>query len=183
VIADLRVVLDACVLANYAVTDVFLTFAEEPRLFLPRWSETILEETRRTHSKELGWPEHLVISFQEKLREHFPEAMVSGHEWLIEECKNHEKDRHVLACAVHCHAEVIVTFNLRDFPAEALRQWDITAMHPQDQLLSLYGLEPQIGLYKLTLIAGRRKRDLKDYLIDLGRYVPAFCSHVLEEIG
>jgi hypothetical protein len=69
-----------------------LTFAEEPRLFLPRWSETILEETRRTHRKELGWPEHLAISFQEKLREHFPEAMVSGYEWLIEECKNHEKD-------------------------------------------------------------------------------------------
>jgi hypothetical protein len=35
------------------ITDVFLTFAEEPRLFLPRWSEIILEETRRTHCKEL----------------------------------------------------------------------------------------------------------------------------------
>jgi hypothetical protein len=46
VIADFRVVLDACVLANYAVTDV-LTFAEEPRLYLPRWSEKILDETRR----------------------------------------------------------------------------------------------------------------------------------------
>jgi hypothetical protein len=56
-------------------------------------------------------------------------------------------------------------------------------MHPQDQLLSLYGLDQQVGLYKLLQIANKRKKDLKDYLIDLGRFVPAFCGHVLEEIG
>jgi hypothetical protein len=75
-----------------------------------------------------------------------------------------------------------VTFNLRDFPEDALGQWNIVAMHPQDQLLSLYGLVPPLALYKLIQIANRRRKDLKDYLIDLGRYVPAFCRHVLEEI-
>lgn len=159
-IADFRVVLDACVLANYAVTDVFLTFAEEPRLFLPRRSETILDETRRSQ-KKLNWPDRLVKSFHETLSTHFPEAIVTGHECRIEQCKNDEKDRHVLACAIHCHAEVIVTFNLRDFPEEALRQWNIVVMHPQDQLLSLYGLYEQLALYKLTQIAARRKQDLK----------------------
>ena len=74
IIADFRVVLDACVLANYAVTDVFLTFAEEPRLYLPRWSEKILEDTRRTHVR-LNWPADLIESFQEQVREHFPEAL------------------------------------------------------------------------------------------------------------
>jgi hypothetical protein len=88
-----------------------------------------------------------------------------------------------LACAIRCSAEVIVTFNLRDFPDEALKPWNIVAMHPQDQLLSLYGLDQQVGLYKLTQIASRRKTDLKDYLIDLGRFVPAFCGHVIEGIG
>jgi hypothetical protein len=32
IFADFRVVLDACVLANFALADVFLTFAETPRL-------------------------------------------------------------------------------------------------------------------------------------------------------
>jgi hypothetical protein len=140
VIADFRAVLDACVLANYAVTDVFLTFAEEPRLLLPRWSETILDKTRRAHV-EIGWPENLIESFQETLRTHFPEAIITGHEYLIEQCRNEQNDRHALACAIHAKAEVIVTFNLRDFPEEALQPWSITAMHPQDQLLLLYGLD------------------------------------------
>jgi hypothetical protein len=65
IIADFRVVLDAGVLANFAVTHVFLTFAEEPRLYLPRWSEKILEETRHTHER-LDWPAALVESFQNK---------------------------------------------------------------------------------------------------------------------
>jgi hypothetical protein len=109
--------------------------------------------------------------------------MVTGYECFIEQCKNDQNDRHVLACAIQAHAEVIATFNVRHFPEEALKPWNIVAMHPQDQLLSLYGLDQQHGLYKLTQIANRRERDLKDYLIDLGRFVPAFCHHVFEEIG
>jgi hypothetical protein len=45
IFVDFRVVLDARVLANSALVDVFLTFAETPRLYLPRWSEQILEVT------------------------------------------------------------------------------------------------------------------------------------------
>jgi hypothetical protein len=109
--------------------------------------------------------------------------MVTGDECFIDQCENDQDDRHVLANAIQAGAEVITTFNLRDFPDGALKRWNITAMHPQDQLLSLYGLEPQLGLYKMTQIASRRREDLKDYLIDLGRFVPAFCHHILEEIG
>jgi predicted nucleic acid-binding protein len=164
IIADFRVVLDACVLANYAVTDVFLTFAEEPRLYLPRWSEKILEETRRTHER-LKWPGELIDYFQQQVREHFPEALVTDYERYIDLCENDPKDRHVLACAIAGHAEIIVTFNLRDFQPEALQKWNIVAMHPQDQLLSLYGLDPQIGLYKNDqdcLPPGRRFERLSD---------------------
>jgi predicted nucleic acid-binding protein len=181
VISDFRVVLDACVLANHAVTDVFLTFAEEPRLFLPRWSETILDETRRAH-KTMDWPDHLIESFQEQLHEHFPEALVTDYERYINQCDNDPDDRHVLACAIAGRAEIISTFNLSDFPPAALNKWNVLAMHPQDQLLSLYGLEQQISLYKLTQIAFRREMELEDYLIKLGRFVPAFSQHVLGEI-
>ena len=34
-----RVVLDACVLANFSLCDTLLRLAEPPRLFEPKWSE------------------------------------------------------------------------------------------------------------------------------------------------
>jgi hypothetical protein len=34
--ADFKVVLDACVLANFGVCDLLLRLAERPRLYLPR---------------------------------------------------------------------------------------------------------------------------------------------------
>jgi hypothetical protein len=36
----------------------------------------------------------------------------------------------VLAAAIHCGAQEIVTFNLRDFPETVLRPYGIRAIHP-----------------------------------------------------
>jgi hypothetical protein len=53
------------------------------------------------------------VAYREsEIRRHFPEAWVEGHEDLISTMTNHPKDRHVLAAAVRCHAEVIVTHNI-----------------------------------------------------------------------
>jgi hypothetical protein len=41
-------------------------------------------------------------------------------------------DRHVLAAALACVADVIVTFNLRDFPAAVLQPFGVTARTPDD---------------------------------------------------
>jgi predicted nucleic acid-binding protein len=50
----------------------------------------------------------------------FPDALVPGYESLVDGMTNDPKDRHVLAAAVRANAEVIVTFNRRDFPESAL---------------------------------------------------------------
>ncbi len=74
--ADFKVVIDACVLANIAVCDLFLRLAEKPRLFLPRWSTEILDEVERTQSKKLGWPDELVESWCSEVTRSFPDATV-----------------------------------------------------------------------------------------------------------
>lgn len=53
-----------------------------------------------------------------------------------------ENDRHVLAAAIKCRAEVIVTKNLRDFPAEILNEFDIEAQHPDEFISNLLDLSP-----------------------------------------
>ena len=50
-----------------------------------------------------------------------PDALVSGHEALVEGLHLPDPDdRHVLAAAIRCGASVIVTFNQKDFPTVTL---------------------------------------------------------------
>jgi hypothetical protein len=51
-------------------------------------------------------------------------------------------DRHVLAAAIRCGAQVIVTMNLRHFPPESLRRYHIDPQHPDDFVLGLIDLAP-----------------------------------------
>jgi predicted nucleic acid-binding protein len=181
--ADFKVVLDACVLANYGVANLLLLLAEKPRLYLPFWTERILEETRNTQIRRLRWNTAIADSFSTELQKAFPEAMVSGYEYLMDRCTNDEKDRHVLACAIHCKAEVILTFNLRDFPTDSLSPWRIWARHPQDYLLTLFGMEPLHVMSQLGAIAQKRGCSLEDHLIDLGRFVPDFSARLLDDLN
>ena len=139
-------------------------------------------ETRRTQVGRLEWPERIADSFQTQLRAVFPESLAQGFEHLIGECTNDKKDRHVLACAIHSKAEVILTFNLKDFPEESLSRWQVSAEHPQDYLIMLFRLEPLQVMQHLGAIAGKRGCSLEDHLIDLGRFVPAFSTVVLDEL-
>jgi len=72
--------------------------------------------------------------------------MVTGYDSLIDGMTNDPKDRHVLAAAVRANAEVIVTFNLRDFPEPALKPYDILTVHPDDFLLDQLDLYPGLTI-------------------------------------
>lgn len=181
--ADFKVVLDACVLANARVCNVLLTLAESPRLYLPRWSDKILEETRRTHIDKLGWEARLADSFQSNLREYFPEALIAGYDHLVDHCENDPKDRHVLAAAIHSKSELILTFNLKDFPSKALKAWQVEVLHPQDYLLAIYSMDPSIVIHRLNGICQNQKTDLESFLLYLGKWLPAFSQALLNDIG
>jgi predicted nucleic acid-binding protein len=183
--ADFPVVLDACVLANPGVCDLFLRLAEPPRLYLPRWSHRILDEVHRTQTTKLPkpFPKDLADYWRQEVTKHFPEAFIDGYDPIVPQMENDEKDRHVLAAAVHGGASLIVTFNLRDFPYEALSRWKVEAKHPQDYLLTLYSMSPTVVVAKLAAIAQDDGNDIQDILIRLGKSIPAFASRVLEDMG
>jgi hypothetical protein len=67
---------------------------------------------------------------QAVMRRAIPDALVTDYERHIPDLTLPDNDdRHVLAAAIATEAEVIVTFNRRDFPAAALAPHGLIAQH------------------------------------------------------
>ena len=125
------VLFDACVLYPAALRDFLLNLALTD-LFAARWTEHIHDE----------WIENLLAKrptlAREKLErtrrlmnEAIPDSVVAHYEPLIEGLELPDpNDRHVLAAAIKTGAQIIVTFNLKDFPAAYLEPYGIEAIHP-----------------------------------------------------
>jgi hypothetical protein len=84
---------------------------------------------------------------------------VTGYETLVDGMTNDPKDRHVLAAAVRANAEVVVTFNLDDFPEPALKPFDITAINPDEFLLDQLHLHPRVTVEALSRQAASCQRE------------------------
>lgn len=183
--SDFPILLDACVLANGRVCDLYLRLAEPPRLCRPCWSQEILNEVHRTQTTKLKKPytNELADYWRDEVTRAFPEACVEGWKPLVPAMTIDEKDRHVLAAAVKSAASIIVTFNLRHFPASELKPLGIEAVHPQDYLLTLWSINPAVVMAKLAAMARDRQSEIQDELISLGKTVPRFAAQILDEMG
>jgi len=181
--ADFTVVIDANVLAESTISDLFLRLSEEPRLLSPRWTEEIWAETKRTFITKLGWPEATTDSRIRAAKATFPEAMISGYEAFIDQCTNDPKDRHILAAAIRAKVETIVTMNVKHFKSVDLAPWGITATHPGDYLKVLYDLDEGVVVSVLHQMAELRSKSLIEMLSRLSAGVPTFASHVASDLG
>jgi len=132
------VVYDACVLFPPALRDLLLRLAAAG-LVRARWSERILDEVfdnlrARRPDLEAG----RLLRTRRLMCEAIPECVVRGYERLVPGLFLPDpSDRHVLATAIHGKAGIIVTANLRDFPAERLAPHGVAAQHPDDFVLGL----------------------------------------------
>jgi predicted nucleic acid-binding protein len=132
--------LDTCVLYPAYLADTLLRLAEASA-YRPLWSADVLSELRR-NVIERGIPPDKVDRRITLMARSFPDALVTGYESLVEGMANDPKDRHVLAAAVRANAEVLVTFNVKDFPEQALKPYDVVAVHPDEFLLDQLDLYP-----------------------------------------
>ncbi|MEV6488040.1 PIN domain-containing protein [Actinoplanes sp. NPDC051633] len=151
--------LDTCVLYPAYLCDTLLRLAEQ-EAFRPLWSADVMAELRRNLTKR-GLPAGPVDRRIRLMTDAFPDAMVQGYESLIDRMTNDVKDRHVLAAATRANAEVIVTFNMSDFGAEALKPFDVEAVHPDDFLLDQLDLYPARTVRALIAQAAAHRREPK----------------------
>lgn len=174
-------VLDACVLAPYNLFDLLTRLAEEPCLYVPKWSNKILNEVWGIHVHKFKYREALANSWQTKIRRGFPEALIGGYEKYLPICKNHEKDRHVLACAIEANAAEIITFNLKDFKEEHLQPFGIRAVHPEEFLINMHDVEPALVTTRIEHIATSLRCSPEMVLHGVAKIVPEFSSHMLRQ--
>jgi hypothetical protein len=136
-------VLDANILYFAPLRDLCIRLAQAG-LVRAQWTEEIHEEWVRSLIRDKP---HLLLERLSRTRKLINEAvrdcLVSGYEHLIPSLTLPDADdRHVLAAAIRGRAEVIVTYNLRHFPQEALTRFDIEAVHPDDFVADLFELAP-----------------------------------------
>ncbi|MFG1206909.1 PIN domain-containing protein [Xanthobacter flavus] len=176
------VVLDANVLFPFRKRDVLLRFCEAG-LFRARWSPQILDEWTRSL---VALKPEFAASIQAQLaamHAAFPEALVTGHEPLIEALELPDPgDRHVLAAAIRCGAQHIVTDNLSDFPAAAVDGFAIEAIDADEFLARTFDLYPTEALATLNLIReGYRKPPFtpSEFVMDLmAKGLPKLASRI-----
>jgi hypothetical protein len=139
----LRAFLDASVLYPASLRNLFMRLTLRD-LFQARWSRDVHDEWIRSvlRSRPDIAPAqlHRVRDLMDRYAE---DCLVTGYETLIGTLRLPDPDdRHVLAAAIVAGANVIVTRNLRDFPAEALAGYGIEAQHPDIFVRHLIDLAP-----------------------------------------
>lgn len=154
-IADrFTVILDANVLYPYRKRDLLLWFYHYG-LFRARWSHDIINEWTQSLLKDRPDLKDSLIKQQSTMSKHFPEAIVHDYEPLSRGLTLPDpNDRHVLAAAIKCGAQHIITENLKDFPNEALHPYDIEAISADEFLNRTFHL---YNAQALTIMKERRQ--------------------------
>lgn len=170
-VSNFTVVYDACVLYPAPLRDLLMHLAVTD-LYRAKWTDTIHDEWIRNVLRDRPdlTPEQLQRT-RDLMNAHVRDCLVTGYETLIDAVTLPDPDdRHVLAAAVWTKADVIVTFNLRDFPEQALTANGIEALHPDDFLKYQLDLAPNIvcaAVKRHRASLKKPPKDVEEYLATL----------------
>jgi len=141
-VAELTAFFDANIFYPAPLRDFMVQFAKDAML-RARWTNLVHEEWISALLRNSPELDRSQLERARKLMDNaIRDCLVEGYEHLIPTLTLPDpNDRHILAAAIHCRADVIVTQNLRDFPASELSNYRIRAQHPDDFIFELMGRE------------------------------------------
>ena len=150
---------DASVLYPAPLRDLLMQLALSD-LYRAHWTSDIHDEWIRN---VLGNRPDLTSEQLQRTRELMDtsvrDCIVENYRALIPSLKLPDpEDRHVLAAAIVANADVIVTFNLKDFPRENLETFGIEAQHPDEFITHLIDLAPS-QVYSAVAVVRARLRN------------------------
>jgi len=150
---------DACVLYPAPLRDLLIRLAQAD-LVRAHWTKQIHDEWMRNVLRDNP---AIAPNRLERTRTLMDAAvrdcLVTGYEELIETVTLPDPDdRHVLAAAIRAGADVIVTFNLGDFPTEILAPHGVEAQHPDEFVTHMLDMAPDM----VVATAKRQRESLKN---------------------
>lgn len=155
-------VLDTNVLYPLISRDI-LFWSAWTGLFIPKWTPHIFKEWEGVMQRK-GVANDQIKKRLAMAERAFPDATLSGYEAFIPTLHLPDtKDNHVLAGAIHCKADFILTLNLKDFPENRVSVWKMVVQTP-DQFLStqLVGKAGQADLILKKMIGSRKNPPLDE---------------------
>ena len=114
------VLADANILFSRTLRDYVLYAADEGAIEV-HWSQQILAEMSRNLRENLGFSHDSTSRLERLMNDYIEYALVEvdpGHLAAVEAVEMDAKDRHVLAAALSADADILLTENTKDFPAE-----------------------------------------------------------------
>ncbi len=169
---------DACVFYPAPLRDLLMQLALTD-LFRARWSSAIHDEWTAALARDRpDIPAERLQRMREKIDAAVRDCVVCGYEALIPSLSLPDpNDRHVLAAAIHGHASVIVTSNLKDFPEHTMEKHGVEVQHPDEFVSCLIDLAPAKVVTAISTVRAR----LRNPPISASRYLDSLAKQALIE--
>lgn len=143
-------VLDACVLYPFHLRNILVQAATDD-LIAARWTDEIHDEWVRNVARARDVPLAKLQHLRQFMDETLPEAMVAGYERHVAAVNLPDPDdRHVVAAGIAAGATLILTWNLRHFPAKEMQKFGLRRETPDTFLSDIYDQVPDLMIASLA---------------------------------
>ena len=176
--SNVTVIYDACVLYPAPLRDFLMRLALTD-LYRARWTNLIHDEWMRNVLKQRpDLKAEQLHHTRSLMNAHVRDGLVTGFEHLIASIELPDPDdRHVLAAAIYSGASLILTFNLKDFPVQQLRRYNVVAQHPDEFIADLLNLHTD----KVREAAANHRRSLKNPPKTVDKYLDTLLRQGLTQ--
>jgi predicted nucleic acid-binding protein len=173
-------VFDACILYPFHLRNVLMQAAVD-RLVEARWTDEIHNEwIRNLAASARTIPIERLQNTRRLMNEALPTAAVNGYEDQIPVVNLPDpNDRHVVAAGITAGASLILTWNLRHFPAKELKKFGLRKETPDAFLAALYDEVPDLMVGSLA----NARRNLTKSRVSALEFIDILRSHRLGRLA
>jgi predicted nucleic acid-binding protein len=157
--SNFTVIFDACVLYPAPLRDLLMQLALTD-LFRAKWTNQIHDEwIRNVLANRQDIPAEKLNRTRDLMNANVRDCLIENYEFLVESIKLPDPDdRHLVAAAIKSNASYIITYNLKDFPNDALEQYEIYAQHPDEFIYN----QIELNVAKVCSAVAAQRASLKN---------------------